>query len=414
MIKVLQDASGFFDTQRSGFKRPGSEFSLISVVPVDIFRVIFDLLFHDAPIWKRPSIAITLSQVSRYFKDAARNMPILWTVIDTYQCKTPELLQMFLQNSQALPLDIRFTQWNDRFSSDPMGLQLIKETPRWRRLVLTSEGHIAENLRFLQQVFAPLLKNYDIYLDPTSPPLDEVSRPGMSRFDDQELVGFYGLLNSLTLLTYLSVEGGWEYPDAAHFVLPCLEVLHVKLESRSYDDQPLSFPRFWYSGTTAPRLKTLHLEHCRDVDIDPSNIHFHGDQTVLFPALTHLIVEAGPPSAGQVLSRARMKLLSKLFPHITHLVLIHRHDTALDMMTHTLTQRWTRDLCVTLWGELDDVGAVLGMLSARREKGCPIARLCVSGTTRLEVLESLRAEGQVEVKVVDEKPVPNWPGDEYY
>ncbi|KAG5650940.1 hypothetical protein H0H81_010477 [Sphagnurus paluster] len=150
-ISPLEYAAHFRRLENEGL-------SFISMIPLEIIRVIFDHLFHTTPTWARPSVSINLSQVSNYFRNVVLNIPVLWTVVDTYQYPTPELLKTFLQNSKTLPLDIRFTRWNDKFS-DPMGLQLIEEVPRWRRLVLASEGQITENLAHLRDMFAPLL-NY--------------------------------------------------------------------------------------------------------------------------------------------------------------------------------------------------------------------------------------------------------------
>ncbi|KAG5637802.1 hypothetical protein H0H81_003134 [Sphagnurus paluster] len=430
---------------------------ILSTPPAEILHRIFTIVFYDALMQERPLVALGLSHVCAHWRKLALDFTTIWTVIDTHF--VPELVEMFLQRSQQQPLDIWISASNPKPLSEGAGLMVVQEIARWRRLVIVKNFCLAQNLLLLRDESAPLLEEihitslhnrtwagieeepvqgiflggvprlqriqfYGIVLPNLWPPLVHLTalKIGGMHETTQRLshVRFHSLVGSLPALTHLVVHGEpiWHterYNEG--FIFPSLLVLELGLSIEYYNSNPghLSFPTFWLHSI-APVLESLHLFYyyssgaIRPEIVATANFTPHSS-TPAFPALKSLAI-TGTKVYCRMLPEEYFHALAVFFPNIRHLTSINYHNTILEMLRET--DLWPDDMLLTLYNDVDsdplDVIAVQNMLGTRRARGRAIPRLGVSQTTPLEVLDSLRNEGDIELLLLESAPVPKWPG----
>ena len=138
-------------------------------LPNEILAVIFSaeqyrvsyLEFVDSE--RLSTLPITVSRVTRRWRDVALNAPVLWTQILVSVLQSSEEIQIYLERSHARQLDVTILL-DDAESMESLLQLLIPSVNRWRSLIVKSTSGVAlEKLSvWFRNLYVPHLQSIDM------------------------------------------------------------------------------------------------------------------------------------------------------------------------------------------------------------------------------------------------------------
>lgn len=408
----------------------------IYTLPIEILALIFEECVLDFPLResKRIKSALTMSQISRHFRNVALSTPSLWSQIEHMVGRRGDLFRTAacLERSKTLPLTICLL-FNDK--NCPPGLEdtfntIIPHVRRWQELHLrgflgTDNGLIACIGR-LNNTEAPNMQRLYVerqcFAEEEDITLSEcrMFRSGAPRLAFVQYIGIapsYGLanltsvrqlhikklidhrivfprlffaLNGLSHLTHLNIDdtlqagddAGFRWPSNFH--LPALTTLAINVAAHT------GLLSHFLPMLKAPLLQFLILE-----DVGSRELHLLFDELDFldvspeFPELRSLTMGG----SSMKLSQALWDQLTVFLPHITNFTLIYLGLGAVDANPsgliesalvfwphlHTFTVNYSPGTSIISLFIPPTIASMLLKLTRRRSKmGFPIRNLKLS------------------------------------
>ena len=259
-----------------------SQNATISRLPIETLGIIFELLQDTTfpPFEDRVKTEITISHVSRHWRDVAIHSPLLWTYIDVSPYQELDAIAAYVQRSEMCALTVHYGHPEEEGIDANEGVLnayfdlVIPHVHRWKRVSLAAPSAVIEfiGLRF-DLLAAPLLRqlsrvdlggvfNYKaVHPDQCLPTVFLCGSPILSsihmRLHDRDLpfcCPSFGTVKNLSLHFSHSIERFQNYKLVRQMLAssPLLENLYFQVDKDDYNID------LWFSDHLNP-VKMPHL-----------------------------------------------------------------------------------------------------------------------------------------------------------
>jgi len=233
----------------------------ISCLPVEILGVIFVLLQHTPfpPSDERAKAEITISHVTRHWRDVAIHSPLLWTHIDLSPPQKLDAIAAYVQRSEACALAVHYCHPIKGVDADERSLNvnlIMGHVHRWKSFYLSGPSSVIDRIGLRLRFFvAPLLQQlsrvdqhhafpYNVTPRDQCPPTVFLGgTPILSsvhlQLQGRDLPFFCPSLGSVKNLS-LSLEGFKNYRLISNVLTaaPFLETLYFQVDRDNYSPAP--------------------------------------------------------------------------------------------------------------------------------------------------------------------------------
>ncbi|KAF7975484.1 hypothetical protein HWV62_9527, partial [Athelia sp. TMB] len=405
----------------------------ISYLPNEILAAIFETLhasLEDEHTALTTLSEVVVSHVTTHWRAVAIKASKLWTRIKFRSSQQSiGLLELYLQRSQRLPIDL-FVEI-DNSNTDSYNHLIRPHIGRCRHLsIYTDErADLIKQLNLLSTQSTPFLQSMDLLCSSTWRGLSQLDSnrpsggaPNLSALrvrgaEIEDLFDPLYILQSIRMmwceqigppvlhhaanLTHLTLAElqiyGGEYQSISTITLPRLLALSISI--RDAEDGALSE---FLMALDAPRLEVLHFCNIGETDTSPLWTSTH------FPSLHILALDHD-------LSEFGLLALATSCPHITHLAYGDKVEDLQLLLKSSGVESGAQT--ATHWANLHTLyldtpsapGAVVEMLIARRNIGAPIRKLLVPIKVSLDFHAACSGHVEVE-KMRDHLKAlyPNW------
>lgn len=285
----------------------------IGSLPADVLILIFEaaneMMNPRNDPWAFPSdcekpLPMTVSQVSRFWRDVATHSPLLWTFIDISPPWSLNIIRLFLKRSKSCPIDLRL-----QTPSVALGIVMSPATVNStaRRLCKIIEPHIPRcrsiSIRGELERTSPMLYTVLNTIRASRVPILEkctLHIEGMSEFDDDDVQALPLFHHGAPALHNIRLMG----PKMLSRHLPHTQVTTLHLGAG--DTRGMSFQEFSSTMRSCPLLHTLAV-------YDDLIVGFWPDNAVLdFPFLRSLEMYGTITTVSDILSTISAPLLEDL------------------------------------------------------------------------------------------------------
>lgn len=442
---------------------------LASHIPDDVLKMIFEAGIFAYPGFNsyetsgENPFALVVSQVSRSWRWAALNDPLIWTIFTIKSSQPQGLHILYSERSKPFDVDIHLVIDQDSVNY----LEPALHSDRCRQLVisLSSFDKCYLILKSIAAVNMPHLKSYEIDLTIATETLPDITSPSVPFYDDSNhpflLFGtgspllsfvklrdfipgpFLPLLNNVTTL-HLETSGRIIMSDLA--VLTVLKkvagtlthlILHGEIPyfDHPWDgdiDEVIEFPRLlhldlrtdhtkespvWYIPTIFSHLRTPILESLSMTHLN----EFPRNHSITLESMT----KAQPRLISLHLFDANVKLnaaaLMAIFPNIKHLTLEgNSAEQVLEIMAKN-GDSYGSSRAAPLWPHLETLAVdamdrsdplLQSALISRHKAGLPLKKMYIAESADVswanEYVTLQRLTGEIAPAAIDDFSPRSW------
>jgi hypothetical protein len=448
-IREVERLDALLAQMQAKFNDLSNRAAPVASLPNEILSTVFEAGCLSLPSPSLSSFEITVSHVTRHWRDVAMNTPSLWTVIAILNRKyVLDMVEAYLARSKSLTLDISIHLATKSPSTDSVMRAIILHIGRWRSFLVVCDPlwwHFSIMVKSLHSCCAPRLESVEIVSYEFGWGVDvedasvydggdageedgsnacEIFTGGATLLKTVRMKGIclFDCLPAPSMVTSLHIHGATEEPLAYTKFCVIFRSLPALTHLFLYDYR-VELPGGSASSVVFPSLSSLRILSSGRGRLDPMLLAI-----ISAPQLRHLFVDEFCNDAMEFLVRypgwsttsPRYPLLSSLtldllehivpytwrlieqsFATVANLTVFVAFGGQQFIVSSIMDVRFPSLHTLSLGGLQfpNDVGLLSVALSARLEMGRPLQKLCLIGDGYMNLshaIEQLQQYAEVE------------------